>query len=106
MSNKMARKTDAYLAAINVALREYQSKYPDSIVSAKRQNMASIRIRIIDSRFAKMSVVKRHDTVFKFLSDVLNGDTVQEISMLLLLAPGEEQSLMNLEFEQPSKSGL
>jgi len=50
---------------------------------------------------------RRHDMVWDFLASKVNPDTLQDISVLVLLAPDElRSSLMNLEFEQPTESKL
>ena len=62
----------------------------------------SIRVRVIDPTFAGLSRVERERLVRPQVH-LLPKDVQSDITVLLLLAPGEERtSLMNLEFEQPS----
>ena len=73
-------------------------------VEAYRYNLASIRVRIIDDRFKGKSNPERDDMVEPLL-DKLPEDTQVDITILLLLAEDEvNQSMMNVEFENPSRS--
>lgn len=75
-------------------------------VAAYRYNSASIRVRVIDSAFRKLSKSKR-DEVVQPLLDQLPERTLADIMILLLLTPEEtETSPMNVEFEHPSPSSL
>lgn len=86
---------------IEEALR---AEFPDA--EAYRYNPASIRIRIIDDRFAGLSKVERHEMVMPLIRK-LPDETREDITVLLLLTPDEtEGSIMNLEFEHPSPSML
>lgn len=76
--------------------------FPD--VSAYRHSSASIRVRVRDERFRKLSRVARMD----FLDPVIEHlpeETQQDLIFVLPMAPGEEHSgefkIMNLEFEEP-----
>ena len=107
MSTITRGKQDQYVEALKRALDEYEGQHPDSVATLYRQNTASVRIRIVDGGFSGFSKAQRHERVWNFLSERLDDDTVQEISVLLLLAPGEEgSSLMNAEFEDPIPSGF
>jgi stress-induced morphogen len=100
-------RRDKYVKRIKEVLDEYEAEHPGAVASLYRQNSASIRVRIIDERFENVSKSKRHDKVFKFLSDRLEDDEIQEISVLLPLAPDELKStFMNLEFDDPMPSRL
>ncbi len=79
-------------------------------VDAYRFNSASIRVRVIDKRFEGMPVSEREDLVMPVL-DKLPKKIREDILMVVLLAPSEQttpnrQSLINLEFEEPSRSLL
>lgn len=79
-------------------------EFPD--VRAYRYNSASIRVRVIDKRFARMSKPDREKLVDPLL-EKLPEDTQSDITILLLLTPEEaKSSLMNLEFEDPSPTSL
>lgn len=107
MATVIRGKSDAYVKKIKDALNEYEEAHPGAQAELYRQNTASIRVRIIDKQFTKMSKAQRHEMVLTFLAERLNQDTLQELSVLLLLAPTEtESSFMNFEFEHPVKSGF
>ncbi len=73
---------------------------------AYRYNSASIRVRVIDSRFANKTKAERERMVNPILAE-LPESTISDITVLLLLAPQEQAtSLMNLEFERPTPSKL
>jgi hypothetical protein len=77
-----------------------------SNVEAYRYNSTSIRVRVIDEAFRKLSKTKREDIVQPLL-DSLPEKTQADIMILLLLTPEEtDASLMNLEFEHPTPSQL
>jgi stress-induced morphogen len=98
---------DKYVQAIKERLDEYERAHPGSVAELYRQNTASIRIRILDDHFAGMSAGERHDMVWDFLAAALDDDTLQEISVLLPLAPKERtDSLMSLEFDDPIPSSF
>lgn len=98
--------TDQVLEQIKDCLEDYQKDYPDAKIAIYRQNPVSVRVRIIDSRFAGMSRADRSDSVWKYF-DRLSDEIQSDISMLVLLAPSEvDRSLGNLEFEDPVPSSL
>jgi stress-induced morphogen len=79
-------------------------------VDAYRYNSASIRVRVIDPRFAGKSPEERDAMVEPFL-DRLPEDIQADIMSLLTFAPGETEGslrdrLANLEFDDPSPSML
>ena len=79
-------------------------------VEAYRYNPASIRVRVIDARFAGKSVADREQAVMPLVM-TLGKRTREDILMLLMLAPDEvgrasQQALANQEFESPSASRL
>lgn len=82
-------------------------------VDAYRYNSASLRVRIIDSRFESVTRDERDRLVESFI-DQLPPSTQSDIVNLVLLAPSEfdqpEKSLrefmQNVEFENPSRSML
>jgi stress-induced morphogen len=98
---------DRAVTLIKKALDGYEKQNPGAEATIYRQNSASIRVRIIDDRFARMSKSERHDLVWNFLADRLKEDVLQELSVLLLLAPSEQKSsFMNFEFNDPIPSGF
>jgi acid stress-induced BolA-like protein IbaG/YrbA len=78
-----------------------------------RYNSASIRVRVIDSRFEGMSREKRDAMVEQYL-DTLPPETQRDIVTLFTFAPSElkrtpatfREFLLSTEFEDPSPSML
>lgn len=78
-----------------------------------RYNSASIRVRVIDSRFEGLSREKRDALVEPFL-DTLPTETQRDIVTLFTFAPSElartpatlREFLLNTEFDDPSPSVL
>jgi hypothetical protein len=78
-----------------------------------RYNAASIRVRVIDSRFEGMAREKRDAMVERLLDD-LPAETQRDIVALFAFAPSElerkpttfREFLLNTEFEDPSPSTL
>jgi stress-induced morphogen len=78
-----------------------------------RYNSASIRVRVIDSRFEGLSREKRDAMVELFL-DKLPPETQRDIVTLFTFAPSElnrtpttfREFLLNTEFDDPSPSML
>ena len=100
-------KTDAFVRRIKRVLDEYEREHPGSAAELYRHEPASIRIRVVDERFAKMPKHDRHDELWNFISARLDDDTIQEISVLLPIAPKERKSLfMSMEFDDPMPSHL
>jgi len=98
---------DDVVMRVKAVLDEYESRYPGATAELYRQNPASIRIKIVDDRFAGRPKGQRHDEVWDFLAARLNEDDMQDISVLLPLATSDlRSSLMNLEFEHPTDSKL
>jgi len=81
--------------------------------AAYRYNPASIRVRIIDSRFENLSREKRDEMVECHL-DQLPEETQRDIVTLFTFAPSELQQtprtlrefLLNSEFEDPDRPML
>lgn len=75
-------------------------------VEAYRYNIASIRVRIIDERFRGKSKPDREEMVLPIIED-LPEEIQTDLTILLLLVPKEtDQSMMNVEFENPTPSIL
>ena len=93
---------DEYVDRLKAALDEYERAHPSAVATLYRQEPAVVRIRIVDRAFAGQSKGTRHDRVWRFLTDHLDEDTIQEIAILLLVTPAEQpRSFMNGEFEDP-----
>lgn len=80
---------------------------------AYRYNEASIRVRVIDRRFERLSIEKR-DAMVEPILDQLPESTQSDIITLFTFAPLELQDspkltrgfMQNVEFEDPSSSIL
>lgn len=77
-------------------------------VDAYRFNSASIRLRIVDPSFERLTESQREDRVFAEL-DKLPAASREDILFLLLLAPselgpGNRHSASNAEFENPDRA--
>jgi hypothetical protein len=95
---------DSYVAQIESALVPYQQHHPAARIKVRRYNSVSIRIRVIDPAFRGRGLAEREDELWPLIES-LPADAQEEITMLLLLAPEEAtNSLLNAEFEDPSRS--
>ncbi len=101
MVNVLDRRDHA-VDEIASALEAYESSHADAECSVYRYNPAAIRIRIVDQSFRGLSKGDRHDYAWGFLRS-LSEDTTSQISVLLCLEPGEK-SMMETEFDNPSRS--
>jgi stress-induced morphogen len=102
MATVIRGSSDQYVDRIKAALDEYELEHPGAVASLYKLGNVSVRIRIVDQAFAKVPRGDRHDQVWDFLTAHLDDDTMQEIAILLLLTPAEqEKSFMNGEFDDP-----
>jgi stress-induced morphogen len=93
--------------AVKSALDQYEQQFRGAEAALYRQNSGSIRVRVIDDRFAGMPKSRRHDLAWQFLADRVGDEAMSEVSLLLLLPRSElGSSLMNVEFEHPTDSRL
>ncbi|RMF75817.1 MAG: hypothetical protein D6744_13025 [Planctomycetota bacterium] len=100
-------KTDEAVHELKAALDAYEEAHPGAEAALYRQNSASIRLRVIDRRFEGMTKSRRHAYVWDFLASRVPEDTLSDVSLVLAIPPAElKTSLMNLEFEDPTQSGL
>jgi stress-induced morphogen len=96
---------DRYVRRIKNVLDQYEQANPGAVADVFRRDTACVWVRIVDARFKRMKRGDRHDTVYDFLVEHLEDDTLQEISVLLPLAPEElSSSVMNAEFDDPVPS--
>lgn len=106
MGIEIKGKPDAALEQVKAAMEEYLTRSPGAKIQLYRQNSVSIRIRIIDPSFKGLSKGERHDLIWPLI-EKLPYELQQDISVLLLLTAEEmKESLMNIEFEDPSPSRL
>ena len=103
----MGRKYTRETRRIEALLREHFPGYcPDHPPEAYRYNSASIRVRLVDKAFEGKSLVEREKMVIPVLES-LPENTLADITILLLLTPAEmSNSLMSLEFDQPTPSPI
>src|SRR5262245_46999249 len=101
------RKDDAPAQILEVIRQYYIPNRPSAKADAYRYNSASIRVRVIDPGFARTDMTERDEEIWDVLQAHLSDDVLSQISLLLLLTPGEtKSSLMNQEFENPAPSRL
>jgi stress-induced morphogen len=104
MASKSPRQKDEVLKQVETVLEKYKADHPNAQTKAYRQNSVSVRVRIVDPEFAGTSKFHRHDAVWPYFEQ-LPEEIANEISMLLLLTPGERpKSLANREFDDPLPS--
>lgn len=97
----------AVVDSLKAVLDEYERQHPGAVATLYEQNSASVRVRVVDPKFAALSKSQRHDQVWDFLAARLSDDLLQQISVLLLLTPAEQpSSIMNIEFDHPVPSGF
>lgn len=103
---KKNKGSDRRVAQVRDVLAEYRQAHPNAKIDVYRQNVVSIRIRIIDRAFEGIDRVDREGEVWAIL-EKLPEDVRADITFLLLLTPEEtSQSLANMEFENPIPSRL
>lgn len=91
---------DENLRIVRNALRAYRRRHPEAATSAYRSSPASIRVRIVDRRFDGLTRAQRDDEVWSGFFADLGEDVLGEVTMLLLLTPGQlPDSPANREFE-------
>jgi stress-induced morphogen len=107
MNAKLKNKDKDVQKILEMLRREYKPHHPKAAIEAYRyKNLFSIRIRVVDPDFAGMSIAQREKLIWAIL-DALPEDIRADISMVLLLTPKEKRdSLLDLEFEQPSETML
>ena len=104
MTTAIRGTSDDALRLFQEALRSYEERRPRAKIEMYRHNSISIRIRVIDPAFARLEKSDRHATIWKHL-ETLPEEIQTDVSMLVLLTPGEvKTSMANLEFENPSPS--
>lgn len=85
------------------AFSAYSRRFPPR---AYRQNIASIRVRLVSNEFEGLTLSEREKIVLPIVR-MLSEDIQDQLTMLLLLTPSEvAKSFANLEFERPIPSEL
>lgn len=106
MSKAKTKTADTDVQKVLKAFQLYRSAHPNAEISAYRYNQASIRIRVVDPDLKPLDRIERDEFVWKYL-EKLPENVASQITMLVLLAPGEEgKSGSNLEFNRPSPATL
>jgi len=94
--------------AINERTKLVEAHLRDRFSSAEAYqfNSASIRVRVIDECFGDKSKEEREDAVLPLIEE-LPENVREDITMIVLLTESEaENSSLNREFLDPSKSAL
>jgi stress-induced morphogen len=99
--------SDAQVQALKAALDDYETQHSGADAALYRRNNGSIRLRVIDRRFAGMTKSRRHADVWDFLAARVPEDTLADVSLVLAVAPAElHTSFANFEFDHPVPSRL
>lgn len=98
------QQEDDVVRQVAAVLRQFEESHRQAECIVYRYNPASIRVKIVDEVFHDRSKGEKHDYAMSYLKH-LPEDVLAEISILLCLAPGE-LSLLDGEFEDPSRSQL
>ena len=101
---KILDAADEAVDQVAAALEHYEQAHQEAECFVRRYNPASIRVKIVDTTFQGLTKGERHDYARRFLSS-LPEDVLAQISVLLCLEPGEN-SLLDMEFQNPSRSYL
>lgn len=97
---------DETLDCIAGRLAEYERQHPQASAVIYRQNPVSVRIRVIDPRFAGVDRIDREEEIWRHL-EALPEEVLADVTMLLALTPAEaDKSFANYEFEHPQPSRL
>jgi len=97
-------KTTKETRALEKLIDKHFPDCPKDFPRAYRYSPVSIRARIVDPRFEDMNLSERDKVVLPLIR-TLPDETQEDLTILLLLAPGElKDSLMNREYEKPSPS--
>ena len=103
---KRENKPDEILDRIADRLVEYERQHSRAKAEAYRQNPVSVRIRVIDPRFAGVDRIEREEEIWRHL-EALPEEVLADVTMLLVLTPAEaKKSFANYEFEHPLPSRL
>jgi len=93
--------SDEVIDRIRDALRPFEVEHPEAQIDIYRYNSVCVRVRIIDPWFAGLDFLGRRELIGKWLES-LDDDAYTEISMTVLLTPGEaRRSFVNRKFEDP-----
>lgn len=106
MTGWESRRTDETRSIEELFRQQFPNTPPDHPPAAYRYNLASIRVRLVDSSFRGKSRTEREEMVYPIIEQ-LPETTQDDITILLLLTPEEAAStLRNMEFEHPTPSRL
>lgn len=98
------RTADPIVEQYKAVLSEhYLPKHPNAKIDVYRYSPYSVRVRVIDPVFTGKLITRRDGEIWDIFKSHVSLDDLQDLTLLLLLAPGEEkQSLSNIEFENPT----
>jgi len=108
-THTVRKRQDSTTRLVYRTLREHFPELSQNIEDVVyRYNPASIRVRVIDPRFEGKSFREREKLIAGVLSSLTEA-VESDITLLLLLTAEEAQDptdLMNLEFDDPSRTRL
>jgi hypothetical protein len=91
---------DDAVQALRAALDAYESAHPGAVASLYRQAGGSVRLRVVDQRFAPMPKPRRHMDVWGFIEARAPEAALAEATLVLTVAPTElGTSAANAAFE-------
>jgi hypothetical protein len=100
------KRPDKILKQLIGVLEEYASTHPRAEIEIYRWSDVSVRIRVIDPEFKKMSRTQREEDLWGLLEKLPEG-AVSEITSILLFTPEEaKKSFANMEFDNPVPSQI
>jgi hypothetical protein len=106
MSSTKQAARDPARKQIEQALAAYAKRHNGAQFKVKRQNPVAVRIRVVDPAFGGLDWLKREERVWEDLDKLPDGARSQ-FTFVLLLAPDElNDSALNREFENPTRSRL
>ncbi|MEX0744758.1 MAG: hypothetical protein WD118_04080, partial [Phycisphaeraceae bacterium] len=104
MVSAIRRKDEATQRIEAVLKRHFPGGEPEAYRYGDYSHV--IRLRVIDRSFDGKPWIERHECVERYLAD-LPDDLRADITMLVLVTPDElKDSMVNREFENPSRSLL
>jgi hypothetical protein len=95
---------DDDLQLIASALDRYVADNPGATAELYRRGTYLVRVRVVDSRFARMGHDQRHQAVYSYL-DQLPDEVASQVTYLVAITPGERQAGSSLEFDNPFPPG-
>ena len=99
-------KSDEVIDEIVAVLGDYLKDHGQAQIDVYRQNVVSVRVRIVDPDLAGQNKPQRSQLAWRYLRR-LPDEVQSDISTVLLLTPDETKaSFANFEFDDPVPSRL